>query len=109
LNCTTCEAVYEVQWTMTSDNNCGIMWGSFFIDDEEDEKGPYSGYLMLDTHDELLDERHPDNEMLVVSAPLDGRYYYPNPDYARGTALPQTEAEGGPEDYAWSGPGLCAQ
>ena len=64
--CTGCKEIYQVEWDMTTDNACGLSWGSVFVDDS-DIDSPFSGFLMFDTHNAFGD-RNEDNGMLVVSA-----------------------------------------
>lgn len=104
-NCSGCEEIYEVEWEMTTDNACGLSWGSVFVDDS-DVDSPFSGFLMFDTHNAFGD-RNEDNKMLVVSAPVTDGYYYPNADYGRGTANPSSKVDGPPTDYHWVSNGSC--
>jgi len=104
-NCVGCEEIYEVEWEMTSDNNCSLSWGSVFVDDS-DIDSPFSGYLMFDTHNAFGD-RNEDNKMLVVSAPVSDGFYYPNADYGRGVADPLSKVDGPPQQYDWVSNGAC--
>ena len=105
-NCSGCEEIYQVEWEMTSDNACGLAWGGVFIDDTDNSDGPFSGFLMFDTHN-AFGGRNEDNKMLVVSAAVSGSSYYPNADYGRGTAFPSSEVDGPPQDYEWASNGSC--
>lgn len=109
LRCSGCEVVYEVEWTMATGNSCGLAWGGLFIDDNDNVEGPYSGYLMFDTHTAFGD-RNPENAALVVGSPVEGRTAFLNPNWGRGTATPAAadQAAGPPESYAWTNGGLCA-
>ncbi len=107
-NCTSCEEIYEVRWEMSSGNTCGLVWGALFVDDEETVEGPFDGYLMFDTHSAFGD-RNEDNKMLVFSAMVSGRYYFPNSDYGRGTANPSSSTDGPPQDYEWTSAAMCLQ
>jgi len=105
-NCSECEETFEVTWELATPNNCGLIWGSLFIDDDEVVEGPFDGFLMFDTHSPLSG-RNPDNAMLTVAAPYDGTYVYPDPNWARGTATPSTAVDGPPEDYVYANQGVC--
>ena len=105
-NCSGCEEIYESEWEMTSDNACSLLWGAVFIEDEENADGPFSGFLMFDTHN-AFGTRNEDNKMLVVSALVSGTSYYPNADYGRGTAIPTSDVDGPPQDYEWVSNGAC--
>lgn len=109
LTCSQCEEVYEVSWTMSTGNQCGLAWGSLFIDDRDELEGPFDGYILFDTHTAFGD-RNEDDAMLVIGAPGKGRTVYPNPNWARGTATPASadQPPGGPETYLWTNGGLCA-
>jgi hypothetical protein len=109
LACSQCEEVYAVSWTMSSGNQCSLAWGSLFIDDNDEIEGPFDGYILFDTHTAFGD-RNEDDAMLVIGAPGKGRTVYPNPNWGRGTAIPESadQAPGGPEAYLWTNGGLCA-
>lgn len=107
-NCASCEEIYEVRWEMTSGNACGLIWGVLFVDDDSIEDGPFNGYLMFDTHTAFGD-RNPEDAALVYSAMVNGRYYFPDNNYGRGTATPTSSADTIPEDYEWTSAGICLQ
>lgn len=105
-NCSECEETYEVEWEHTG-TDCGVIWGGvFFGRDGSDEAGPYDGFLMFDTHN-AFGGRNEDNGMLVIGAPVLGGSYYPNVDYARGTATPTGSDDAPPEDYVYVNSGSC--
>ena len=106
--CSQCEEIYEITWEMSSGNACGLIWGKVFIDDKDNTDGPFSGYVMFDTHNSFGD-RNPDDAMLVISAPVDGNHYYPDFNYGRGTASPTSGVDGPPESYDWVSNGACWQ
>jgi hypothetical protein len=109
LNCSGCEVLYEAEWTMLTNNECGLNWGSVFqdLDDESNLVGPFEGYVMLDTHN-AFGGRNEDNGMLVFSAiNVSGNSYLLDSSYGRGTATPTSEEDGPPEDYAWASTGAC--
>ena len=105
-NCSGCVEIYEAEWEMNTDNACSLLWGAVFIDDYDNAEGPFSGYLMFDTHN-AFGSRNEDNKMLVVSALVSGSSYHPNADYGRGTAIPTTDNDGPPQDYEWVSNGAC--
>lgn len=104
--CDSCELIFDVSWTVQSDNGCGIPWGSLFIDDPGDTSGPFQGVIMLDTHTAFGD-RNADDAVIVYGAAFDESYYYKDNDYGRGTATPTSAADGPPEDYSWASSGGC--
>jgi len=109
LNCSGCEVLYSVEWTMLTNNNCGLNWGSVFegLEDESNLVGPFEGYMMLDTHN-AFGGRNEDNGMLVFSAILVGsNSYLLDSSYGRGTATPTSGEDGPPEAYAWASTGAC--
>jgi hypothetical protein len=100
----TAETTWEVTWTMTTPNNCQIVWGPLFFPESTNEAGPFEGFLELDTHAELNDERNEDNGVLVFSDVIQGNTRVHNADYARGTAVPTDSAiDAPPEAYEWVG------
>jgi hypothetical protein len=105
-NCSQCEETYEVEWNHTG-TECGVIWGGiFFGQDGQGEEAPYEGFMMYDTHTAFGD-RNPDNAMLVIAAPVLGSTYYPQSNYARGTATPSTSEDAPPEDYVYVNAGSC--
>lgn len=106
--CSECEEIFQVTWELTSGNTCGLVWGSLFVDDRDDAEGPFSGFLLFDTHN-AFEDRNEDNAALVIGAPGKGGTYYPNPNYGRGEAVPEAADQpiGPPESYEWTGPGTC--
>ena len=42
-----------------------------------------------------------------MSAMVNGRYYFPDTNYGRGTASPTTEVDAAPESYDWTSAGIC--
>jgi hypothetical protein len=83
--CSTCESIYEVQWTI-QDAQCGVMWDPFFADQPSSspEEMHYTGYLTFDTHEiwALVNE---DYGALVISKPTGGTA---NSNYAFANATP---------------------
>ena len=106
-DCSFCEEIFEVHWQLT-DSQCGWIWSNTFAEQENDDQR-YYGFLMFDTHTSLTDERNPDNEILVVAAPVNMAegVYDPINDYGRGTAIPTSDVDGMPEDYIWANSGAC--
>ena len=104
--CDGCELIFDVSWTLDSDNDCSTVWGSLFIDDKDEDDGPFNGVLLMDTHN-AFGGRNEDNAMLVYSAPFNDNYYYKDLNYGRGTAWPSTEVDGPPEDYNWVSSAQC--
>ena len=107
---------YEIHWTL-SDHQSGWNWTKTFAEQENDEQR-YYGFLMIDTHTTLTQERNPDNAILVSAAPVkvtpDGSYYDLINDYARGTATPSVEETDGeyvwvPSGFEWASSGSCYQ
>ena len=97
-NCSQCERTFEVSWDHTG-QDCGVIWGGiFFGQDGQSEAAPYDGFLMFDTHTAFGD-RNEDNGALVVGAPVLGGAYFPQPDWARGTATPDGTDPEEPEEY----------
>ncbi len=95
-----------MSWEL-SGANCGVIWGGvFFGRDGSSEEPPYDGFLMFDTHN-AFGGRNEDNAMLVIGAPIFGGSYYPNVDYARGTASPTSAEDGPPSDYVYVNQGAC--
>jgi hypothetical protein len=99
------ETVWEIEWTMTTGNQCSVGWGPLFFPESEEIDGPFSGFLEFDTHTELTEERNEDDALLVFSDVIQGGRRVHNPDYARGTAagLNDEEFDGPPENYEWVG------
>ena len=62
------EEKYEVWWSI-SNQQSNWDWKSSFTDQENDN-GAYYGYLLLDTYNVLSQDRHPDNAVMVVGAPV---------------------------------------
>ena len=117
--CISCEAMYEVHWTM-QESQCEVIWSPFFADQEADDPTTqsYYGFILLDTHGGW-DIRY--ENMLVIASPVNGNQYAPNNNYAQGTATPTYEGatpageadpmidEHQPANYEWSNAGDCLQ
>ena len=115
--CPSCERVFEVYWTLT-ESQCGLNWTNTFAEQESEDQ-IYFGYLLLDTHqrvsfdEDVPLERYEDNSIIISGAPVNQAVgtYNPIPDYALGTAVPNTADDGigAPEDYVWASRGDCYQ
>lgn len=111
--CSECEENYRVTWTMSTDNSCGLIWGSLFFgrDGAEEEAGPWDGNIVLDTHGSLSGRY---DRALVGAAPklspANTADYYNN-NWAYAYTEPTTDFDGPPELYEWSNTdygGICA-
>ena len=108
-NCDSCESIFEITWDMTSGNACSLQWGYLFFGKDFKEKDPpYSGYMLMDTHNSFGD-RNPDGNMIVYGYPIAGNNYFDihQGDYGRGTALPTSDVDSIPEDYEWTSQPVC--
>ena len=114
-DCSTCELVYEVQWTMT-ESNCQINWGPNTFKQENDAM-VYDGFIVMDTHSRTFDSsdedgliRNPDGNMNVFEWPVNSDTGEANKMVGTGTALSITEESDFPETYLWTnGSGDCYQ
>lgn len=117
--CSQCEALYEIDWVM-QDSQCEVIWSPLFADQDADDPATqsYYGFIMFDTHSAFKVRTE---EMLVMSAPVNGNQYAPNTNYARGVATP-TDPNASPfgeqdpdfdqmqpAEYVWSSAGDCLQ
>ena len=107
------EENYEIWWEM-SEQQSNWNWSKTFAEQENEEQR-YYGYILIDTHTTLTQERNPENAVMVSAAPVnqtpDGAFYDLINDYARGTATP-LEEEGEeyqwvPSDFVWASSGSC--
>ncbi len=111
--CSECEENYMVTWTMTTENNCGLAWGSLFFgeDGAEEVSGPWDGNIVLDTHGSLSGRY---DRALVGGAPKlspsnTSEYY--NNNWAYAYVAPTSDYDGPPSTYDWSNTdygGICA-
>ncbi len=106
--CSECEEIYQVEMTLTSGNDCGLMWGSLITGDKDDD-GPWTGFFMFETHNEINDERNEDNKMYVVATMYNASEdaWSIDANYGNGYALPTSEVDGPPQDYTWASNANC--
>jgi len=100
--CSYCEEVYAVEWELTT-SECSVGYESMFDNEDVDEE-LYDGYLMMDTHTTLTEERNEDDAVAVIALYRDqstSGTYGGDYSYANGTATPSSSEDGPPEDYEW--------
>ena len=107
-NCSECEEIWDVTYTMSTGNSCGLQWGSLFKERSDSVEGPFYAMMMFETHGALTG-RNEDNAMQVNACTTDSATgsCQPNRDYAEGTATPTTSEDTWPHDYEYASAPLC--
>lgn len=107
-NCSECDEIWDVSYTMDTGNSCGLAWGGLFMQGSSSEQGPFYAMMMFETHGALTG-RNEGNAMQVNACTSDSATggCQPNRDYAEGTANPTTAEDTWPHDYEYASAPMC--
>lgn len=99
--CSVCEEEYwgSMQENTEVENGCNIGYDGIFMEDPGSTNSYDTVVMKFDT---LTISGNPNEQMGVIQAVIGGGYIYPDVNYGRGEAIPDTEGDwGGPTTYHW--------